>query len=130
VADPAGKQSFATEYDRLPDEIPYQMIGARVGRHGWENFAGLAMVGLESNRSKIPAMFPVSTLAKFSMWQDMNASNPVLAQGTLWAEIWRHEAINPSGFPSCETASDLAIDLGSWDKDLRAVFAQFSSHNA
>ena len=117
-----GKQSFATQYGSLSDQIPYQLIGDRIGRHGWENFAALAMAGLESNHSKIPAMFPVSTLAKFSMWQDMNASKPVLAQGTLWAEIWRHEAINPAGFPSCETAIDLAIDLGNWDEDLRRSY--------
>lgn len=122
VADPTGKQSFATQYGSLSDQIPYQLIGDRIGRHGWENFAALAMAGLESNHSKIPAMFPVSTLAKFSMWQDMNASKAVLAQGTLWAEIWRHEAINPAGFPSCETAIDLAIDLGNWDEDLRRSY--------
>ena len=122
VADPTGQQSFATEYNSLPNEIPYQLIGSRVGRHGWENFAALAMEGLASNHSKIPAMFPIATLAKFSMWRDMNASKPALAQGTLWAEIWRHEAINPAGFPSCETAIDLSEGLGKWDADLRQNF--------
>ena len=93
-----------------------------MGRHGWENFAALAMQGLASNHSKIPAMFPVSTLAKFSMWQDMNSSEPVQAQGALWAEVWRHEAVNPAGFPSCESAVALSEGLGMWDADLRRNF--------
>ena len=67
-------------------------------------------------------MFPVSTLAKFSMWLDMNSSKPTQTQGTLWAEIWRHEAVNTAQFPSCETAAALAEDLGTWDSGLRRHF--------
>jgi hypothetical protein len=127
TADPAGQESFASEYNHEPEQIPYQLIGSRVGRHGWENFAALAMKGLASNHSKIPAMFPVETLAKFSMWQDMNVSSPSHAQGTLWAEIWRHEAVHPAGFPSCETAIDLTEQLGAWDQHLRRNFLRVAA---
>ena len=96
VPDPEhGMQSFATQYKSLPDQIPYHLIGSRAGRHGWENFAALEMQGLTSNHSKIPAMFPVSTLAKFSMWQDMNSTKPVQAQ-VLY--LWPHFLLFCGGF--------------------------------
>jgi hypothetical protein len=106
----------------------YNLIGSRSGRHGWENFAPLSMASLLANKSKIPSMFPLSTLAKFSLYVDMNESKPTTPQGTLWAEIWRHEAIDTSAYPSCETPTNLAEDLRKWDEQLRAGFKRLVSH--
>lgn len=114
-------RSFAVQYSNS-EQIPYALIGARTGRHGWENFAPLAMRSLLYNHSSIPAMFPMSTLAKFSMWRDMNSSMPTQTQGTLWAEVWRHEAVDTAKFPSCVTPAALAEDLGVWDAGLRSNF--------
>lgn len=88
-------RSFAVMYQDPANKpaIPYSFIGERAGRHGWENFAALSMKSLPFNKSQIPSMFPVNVLAKFSIFQDMNASSPVKPQQTLWAEIWRNEGV-------------------------------------
>jgi hypothetical protein len=101
----------------------YAFIGARSGRHGWENFAPLAMQSLPMNHSDVPSMFPLTTLAKFSVWADMNATSPRVPQHTLWAETWRNEAVNASLQPSCVPPDELAAAMAQWDRDIRSAFA-------
>ena len=43
-------------------------------RHGWENFAALAMTSLPTDRSSVPAMYPIPQLAHFSMFADLNST--------------------------------------------------------
>ena len=102
--------------------IPYSFIGGRQFRHGWENFNGLAMKSLPSNRSSVPAMYPIPQLANFSMFTDLNSTAPVSPQGTLWAEVWRFEGVNTSTAPACDSPAALAEHLRRWDSDLRVNY--------
>ena len=65
---PSG-QSFARQYlDSRGGAIPYGFIGGRRFRHGWEDFAPLAMSALPSSRSSVPAMYPVPQVSKTPRW--------------------------------------------------------------
>eukprot|EP00038_Savillea_parva_P031820 m.90745 g.90745 ORF g.90745 m.90745 type:complete len:630 (-) comp9877_c0_seq3:96-1985(-) len=123
VPDPGhSKGSFAVAYldpENVP-RVPYNFIGSRRGRHAWENFAPLATNNLLSNKTNIPSMFPVNILARFSLFADMNTTTPTVPQQTLWAEIWRNEAVNVSQQPSCEDPTALEAHLRAWDAGLRA----------
>ena len=119
---PSG-QSFAHQYLNSPaGAIPYSFIGSRRFRHGWENFEALAMNSLPSNRSSVPAMYPIPQLARFSMYADLNSTAPVSPQGTLWAEVWRFEGVGTSTAPACDTPAALADHLRRWDSDLRVNY--------
>lgn len=105
------------------DQVPYNFIGSRKGRHGWENFAPLAMASLPHNLSNIPSMYPLGTLANFSLFTDMLSERPVQPQGTLWVEIWRNEATNASREPACTNAASLDEELRRWDEAIQQVYA-------
>lgn len=105
------------------DNIPYSFIANRKGRHGWENFAALAMPALPFNHSKIPSMYPIDLLANYSMFLDVNSTEPMQEQqATLWAEVWRFEATNLSYAPACVAPNVLRSQLKAWDSSLRRDF--------
>ena len=122
-------RSFAYQY--LDDsDIPYRLIGARQSRHGWENFAGLAMKSLPFNHSSVPSLYPIPVLANFSMFADLNSTAPVSPQGTLWAEVWRFEAVNTSTAPACDSPATLQAHLRRWDSDLRTNYKRALDEDA
>jgi hypothetical protein len=127
------QRAFAYQYLRNSAGVPYHSIGARGGRHGWENYAPLAMPSLPRHHTQIPGMYPVQPdLARNSMFADLNATGGACAQptGSLWAEIWRDEAIAPDAVPSCEARrGGLRADLALWDSQLRSNYVKWHNHN-
>ena len=43
-------------------------------------------------------------------------------KGTLWAEVWRFEAVNTSTAPACDSPAALQAHLRRWDSDLRTNY--------
>jgi hypothetical protein len=113
---------FAYTYINHSAEQPYNYIGSRKFRHGWEDFAPIAYGGLRTNTSEIPSMYPIPLLANFSTRVPAEPPAAGAPTGALWAEIWRAEALNVSLMPACVEPTVLKAQLGAWDEQLRRDF--------